>query len=134
MILGYSVYCCPDVDQLSAYLKAVRPEIVFGVPRVWEKIYNGVSAALAADPEKKAKFDEAVAAALAIKAAERDGTATQEQLDTWAFLDACRVRRGPRAGRARRGRRRGDRRGADPPLDRSSGSTRSACRSARSTG
>ncbi len=87
-ILGYSVYCCPDPNQLTVYLKEVRPEILFGVPRVWEKIYNGVNAALSANPEAKAKFDEGLAAALAIKQAERDGTATKEQLDTWAFLDA----------------------------------------------
>ena len=88
LILGYNVYCCPDPNQLSSYLKEVHPEIVFGVPRVWEKIYNGVNAALAGNPENKAKFDEGVAAATAIKAAERDGTVTQEQRDTWAFLDA----------------------------------------------
>jgi long-chain acyl-CoA synthetase len=88
MMLGYSVYCCPDPTLLTSYLGAVKPEIMFGVPRVYEKIYAGVNAALSADPEKKAKFDEGVAAALEIKAAERAGTATQEQLDTWAFLDA----------------------------------------------
>ncbi len=88
VILGYGVYCCPDANQLSSYLKEVHPEIVFGVPRVWEKIFNGVNAALAANPENKAKFDEAVAAATAIKAAERDGTVTKEQLDAWAFLDS----------------------------------------------
>ncbi len=88
LILGYSVYCCPDPNQLSSYLKEVRPEIVFGVPRVWEKIFNGVNAALSANPENKAKFDEGVAAATAIKAAEREGTATKEHLDTWAFLDS----------------------------------------------
>ncbi|MEY2400843.1 MAG: long-chain acyl-CoA synthetase, partial [Ilumatobacteraceae bacterium] len=88
LILGYSVYCCPDPNQLSSYLKEVHPEIVFGVPRVWEKIFNGVNAALAANPENKAKFDDGVAAAKVIKAAERDGTATKEQLDAWAFLDS----------------------------------------------
>jgi long-chain acyl-CoA synthetase len=87
-ILGYSVFCCPDPNQLTTYLKEVRPEILFGVPRVWEKIYNGVNAALAANPEAKAKFDEGLSAALAIKEAERQGTATKEQLDTWTFLDA----------------------------------------------
>ena len=84
---GYTVSCCPDPNQLTAYLKEVRPEILFGVPRVWEKIYNGVNAALAADATRKAQFDDGVAAALAVKQAQRDGTATQEQLDTWAFLD-----------------------------------------------
>jgi long-chain acyl-CoA synthetase len=88
LILGYSVYCCPDPNMLASYLKEVRPEIVFGVPRVWEKIYNGVNAALAGNPENKAKFDEGVEAAIAIKAAAREGTVTTEQLDTWAFLDA----------------------------------------------
>jgi long-chain acyl-CoA synthetase len=88
MMLGYSVFCCPDPSQLPQYLKEVRPEIAFGVPRVWEKVYNGVNAAIAANPETKTKFDEGVAAALEIKAAEREGRATQEQLDTWAFLDA----------------------------------------------
>jgi long-chain acyl-CoA synthetase len=88
IILGYSVFCCPDANQLSAYLKEVRPEIVFGVPRVWEKIHNGVNAALAADTERKTKFDEAVAAAVAIKSAERRGVATPKQIEGWAFLDA----------------------------------------------
>ena len=88
MLLGYSVYCCPDPALLSAYLKEVRPELVFGVPRVWEKIYLGVNAALAADPDRKQKFDEAVDAAVEIKRAELDGTITDEQRETWAFLDA----------------------------------------------
>ena len=88
MILGYSVYCCPDPAQLAPYLKEVHPEIIFGVPRVWEKIYNGVNAALSLDPDKKQKFDEGLAAAIEIKRAQLDGTATQEQIDTWAFLDA----------------------------------------------
>ena len=62
--------------------------MMFGVPRVWEKVYLGVNAALAADPEKQQKFEEGLAAALEIKAAERAGSATQEQKDTWDFLDA----------------------------------------------
>ena len=92
MILGFSVHCCPDVTQLSAYLGAVKPQLMFGVPRVWEKIYNGVNAALGGDAERKAKFDDGVTAALAIKQAERDGTVTDEQVETWAFLDAVAFR------------------------------------------
>ena len=61
---------------------------MFGVPRVWEKIYLGVNAALAADPDKKKSFDEAVAAALPIVEARRAGTITDEQQATWDFLDA----------------------------------------------
>jgi long-chain acyl-CoA synthetase len=89
MILGYDVHCCPDANQLSAHLKEVHPEIIFGVPRVWEKIYNGVNAALAGDPERQAKFAQAVEAAVAIKRAGRAGTVTGEQLDTWTFLDGA---------------------------------------------
>jgi long-chain acyl-CoA synthetase len=85
---GLEVYCCPDPGLLMTYLKEVRPQLLFGVPRVFEKIYAGVNAALAADPEKQQQFADGVAAAIEIKRAERDGTATQEQLDTWAFLDA----------------------------------------------
>jgi long-chain acyl-CoA synthetase len=87
LTVGFSVFCCPEAGQLSTYLKEVRPQILFGVPRVFEKIYSGVNAALASDPARKTQFDEGVAAAIEIKRAERAGTATQEQLDTWAFLD-----------------------------------------------
>jgi long-chain acyl-CoA synthetase len=87
-VLGYSVYCCPDAGQLPAHLTDVRPQLMFGVPRVWEKIHNGVHAALAADPAQQAAFDDGVTTAVAIRQAQRDGTVTTEQLDTWAFLDA----------------------------------------------
>jgi long-chain acyl-CoA synthetase len=88
LIVGFSVFCCPDPSQLATYLKEVRPQIVFGVPRVYEKIYSGVNAALSADPARKTQFDEGVAAAIEIKRAVRAGTVTQEQLDTWDFLDS----------------------------------------------
>jgi long-chain acyl-CoA synthetase len=65
----------------------VRPQIMFGVPRVWEKIYAGVQAALAADPEKKAQFDEAVAAAIPISERRTLGGATDDDEATYTFLD-----------------------------------------------
>src|SRR3546814_13090038 len=61
---------------------------MFGVPRVWEKIHAGVQAALAADPEKKASFDEAVAAAIPITERRSLGQAPDEDLATWNFLDS----------------------------------------------
>jgi long-chain acyl-CoA synthetase len=88
MMLGYSVYCCPDPNQLTMYLKEVHPQLAFGVPRVWEKIYNGVNAALAADPERKAKFDEGVNAAIEIRRSNLDGDFTDEQQATLDFLDS----------------------------------------------
>ncbi|HEX9259824.1 MAG TPA: long-chain fatty acid--CoA ligase [Acidimicrobiales bacterium] len=88
MIGGLTVTTCPDPTQIATYAREVRPNIMFGVPRVWEKVYAGVNGALALDPEKKEKFDEAVAAAIPIRARQRAGTASKEDDDTWAFLDA----------------------------------------------
>jgi long-chain acyl-CoA synthetase len=84
---GYEVTTCPDVSQIGAYLRDVRPHIAFGVPRVWEKIQAGVMAALAADAEKLRSFEDAVAAAEPIALARAAGTMTAEQEATWAFLD-----------------------------------------------
>jgi long-chain acyl-CoA synthetase len=88
LIDGLDVYCCPDPNALMPYVKEVHPQMLFGVPRVFEKIYAGVNAALGADQEKKRQFDEGVAAAIEINRAQYAGSATQEQLDTLAFLDA----------------------------------------------
>ena len=85
---GYEVSCCPEPGQIAAYAREVHPNIMFGVPRVWEKVYAGVNAALAADPEKKRQVDEAVAAAIPIVDARSWGRSTAEQEETYAFLDA----------------------------------------------
>ena len=89
MMLGYDVYCCPDPNQLTMYLKEVHPQLAFGVPRVWEKIYNGVNAALAADPDRKAQFDDGVNAAIEIRRSNLDGDFTDEQQATLDFLDSA---------------------------------------------
>ena len=85
---GYEVSCCPEPGQIAAYAREVHPNIMFGVPRVWEKLHAGVNAALAADPEKKRQVDEAVAAAVPIVHARSWGCSTPEQEETYAFLDA----------------------------------------------
>jgi long-chain acyl-CoA synthetase len=89
LILGYSIYCCPDPGQLTAYLKEVRPQLIFGVPRVWEKIYNGVNAALSADPDRRAQFDDGVNAAIEIQRTSVDGGLTDDQRQTLDFLDSA---------------------------------------------
>jgi long-chain acyl-CoA synthetase len=86
IIQGYEVTSCPDPGQLSAYLREVRPNIMFGVPRVWEKLHAGVVAAIAADPAKKAKFDEGIAAAVPIAIDRSWGRSTAEQDATWDLL------------------------------------------------
>ena len=59
---GTEVTSCPDPAQLAPYLREVRPNYFFAVPRVWEKLYAGVHAALAADPSKQASVEKAMEA------------------------------------------------------------------------
>ncbi len=88
LFVGYEVTCCPDPTLFAAYANEVHPNIMFGVPRVWEKIYGGVQAALAADPEKQKAVSDGVAAAGPIMEKMTFGTATQEEIETYEFLDA----------------------------------------------
>ncbi len=82
------VTCCPDTAQVAAYAGEVHPNVFIGVPRVWEKLHAGVSAAIGADPEKAKAFGEALAAAEPIAEKMRAGTATSEEVETYEFLDA----------------------------------------------
>ncbi len=88
IFLGLEVTCCPDPTQIAAYAGHVHPQVIFGVPRVWEKIYGAVNAALAADPEKAKAVSEAVEVAGPIRQKMSFGTATPEEIETYEFLDA----------------------------------------------
>jgi len=85
---GYEVTTCPDFGLLREYLVETRPNLIFGVPRVWEKFYGGVTAQLAADPERASQFNDAVAAARPIAAKMAWGTESEEERSTFEFLDA----------------------------------------------
>jgi long-chain acyl-CoA synthetase len=87
VFVGYEVITCPEAGQIAAYLRDVRPNIVFGVPRVWEKIHAGVTAAMSADPEKAAQFAAGLEAAGPIVDDLAWDRATDDQRDTWQFLD-----------------------------------------------
>ncbi|HEX2851126.1 MAG TPA: AMP-binding protein [Acidimicrobiales bacterium] len=87
---AYEVTTCPETRDLATYLVEVRPNIAFGVPRVWEKVQSGVEAALAGDAEKKQKFDDAVAAAIPLvekRTLQGDRALTDEERGTLDFLD-----------------------------------------------
>ncbi len=58
--LGYEVTTCPEAGKVATYLPSVRPEVMFAVPRIWEKIYAGIQAIAAADPENQKKLDAAL--------------------------------------------------------------------------
>ncbi|MGB3733827.1 MAG: AMP-dependent synthetase/ligase [Ilumatobacter sp.] len=81
------VYCCPETSQMPAVVRETKPNVFIGVPRVWEKMYAGVNAAISADPEKEKQFNEGVAAAIPIMEKMTRGTATDEEIATWNFLD-----------------------------------------------
>ena len=51
IVNGGTVYFCPDTSQLFQVAAEVRPTVFVGVPRVWEKLYAGLTAAIAADPD-----------------------------------------------------------------------------------
>jgi len=91
-IAGFEVTTCPDPSEVAAFAREVRPETMFGVPRVWEKIHAGVEAALAADPDTKARFDDAVAAAIPIVQRRTLGEASEADDETWEMLDEAAFR------------------------------------------
>ncbi len=81
------VYCCPETSQMPAVVRETKPNVFIGVPRVWEKMYAGVTAALSADPTKEGQFNDGVAAAMPIMAKMTRGEATDDEIATWNFLD-----------------------------------------------
>ena len=87
LCLGLEVNCCPDPGQIGTYCTEVRPHVLFGVPRVWEKIHGGVMAALAGDPVKQERFEEAVEVARPIALRRAWGRSSSDDDATWAFLD-----------------------------------------------
>ncbi len=57
--IGSTIYFCPDARQVASYLREVKPTWFFAVPRIWEKLYQGLQNALEGSPEdqKKAALD-----------------------------------------------------------------------------
>jgi long-chain acyl-CoA synthetase len=86
LFLGQEITTCPVPGDVGSYLRDVRPHFFFGVPRVYEKVYAGVNAALAADPDKAQQFADGVAAAIPLAEKIDWGTATDEERATWDFL------------------------------------------------
>jgi len=61
LLWGGQVTPCADMGDLSRYLQAVRPTLLFGPPRVWEKLTAGIQAAVAGRPaEDQQRFADAL--------------------------------------------------------------------------
>jgi long-chain acyl-CoA synthetase len=87
------VNCCPNTALVAAMTAEVHPHFFIGVPRVWEKLYAGVNAALAANPESAKAFAGALDAAEGLADKIAAGTATEEEAATFAFLDEAAFQR-----------------------------------------
>jgi len=86
--IGVEVTTCPDPSLLTAHLGATKPNIVFGVPRVWEKVYGGLTAMIAADPEAAEKFNAAIETAIPLRDKAAWGTITDAEQTELDALDA----------------------------------------------
>lgn len=88
MLVGEEVTTCPDTNLLAQYLGAAKPQIVFGVPRVWEKVYGRLNAMIAADPEAEKKFNDAIEEAMPLRQKMTMGEATDAEMARYEELDA----------------------------------------------
>jgi long-chain acyl-CoA synthetase len=53
---GYAVYYAESLEKLPDNLREVQPTIMFGVPRIWERFYNGVTEKLSQSTGARAKI------------------------------------------------------------------------------
>jgi long-subunit acyl-CoA synthetase (AMP-forming) len=63
---GASITTCPDMRDLPAYLAEVHPDVLFCVPRLWEKLQVAIEGLVAAlpDAEQRQACEEAIAVGL----------------------------------------------------------------------
>ncbi|HUG87099.1 MAG TPA: long-chain fatty acid--CoA ligase [Euzebya sp.] len=93
MALRSVVTCVPDPTTLATYLGPVKPQSLFGPPRVWEKLRSAVLAGVAAQGEEKAaQFQQALGLGQKVAAMRAAGqeipedlAATHAQVDAAAF-------------------------------------------------
>jgi long-chain acyl-CoA synthetase len=89
LLWGGEVTPCPDIGELSKYLVAVRPTILFGPPRVWEKLTAGIQAAVAARPaEDQQRFADALAIGRKVQTLKAQGKPLPDDLaEQWSFVE-----------------------------------------------
>src|SRR3954470_22373678 len=89
LLWGGEVTPCADIGQLSSYLLAVRPTLLFGPPRIWEKLAAGIQAAVAArSPEDQQRFADALAVGRQVQQRKARGESLPDELaEQWAFVE-----------------------------------------------
>ncbi len=58
---GYEVTTCPEPSLVAGYLPHVRPQVLFAVPRIWEKLHAGILAVAGKDPDQAAALEAGLA-------------------------------------------------------------------------
>jgi len=81
LITGTPMVLCPDPMLLAKYLPIVKPTVVLGVPRVWNKIYDSVTKLMGSQP----LFQSAFAARAKQR---RNEQPTAEELEALANAEA----------------------------------------------
>src|SRR3954449_11937197 len=89
LLWGGEVTPCPDIGQLSPYLVAVRPTLLFGPPRIWEKLSAGIQAAVAGrSAEDQQRFTDALAVGRQVQRIKARGEQLPAELaEQWAFIE-----------------------------------------------
>ncbi|HVT65320.1 MAG TPA: long-chain fatty acid--CoA ligase [Mycobacteriales bacterium] len=90
LLRGSEVVPMADLNELPAYLVAVKPGGFFGPPRVWEKLVAGVKAQVAArDEDTQKQFAEALKIGRQVQQLRARGEEpTGELAEAWDFVDA----------------------------------------------
>ena len=107
MIYHATVAFCPDPMQLFQVAAQVRPTVLVGVPRVWEKLHAALRAGIAAepDPARRGAAEEAITTGrelarwrqrgepvpAALQAQAQQSAPVRQALLAFAGLDACRL-------------------------------------------
>jgi long-subunit acyl-CoA synthetase (AMP-forming) len=76
LIHGATITTCPDMKQVAAYFIDARPDVIFSVPRVWEKLQVAIEAMIESepDPDHRAEVRAALDASLRQVRAQDGGT------------------------------------------------------------
>src|SRR5581483_9795298 len=53
--IGSLVHFCPNTREIAKYVAEVKPEYFLGVPRIWEKFYQGIQNSIEQAPEDQRK-------------------------------------------------------------------------------
>jgi long-chain acyl-CoA synthetase len=86
---GYITTSCPDVLKMAEYIYAVRPQMFFGPPRIWEKLWGGLDMIVQySEGEKKERYEQALEVGRAVAAARRAGGQLDAALaQRWEAVD-----------------------------------------------